>query len=146
MSGMLLIRSLWVVGVTIWGAVFTFVDIAVHRSPLPAGTASPLLWAYEHAAVLLTMVVWFLLQLMNQRNEAALGTPFIAFKAPFASRLIFCSLLVAAVGVGSAAMRLADGQPAFPPITVAWLFIPFATVALTFLMTPRQVQLERQNG
>ncbi len=146
MSGMLLIRCYWFVGVLIWGAVFTFVDIAVHRSPLPVGTADWLLTAYEHAAVLLTGLAFLAMQLRNWRLDAALGTPFVAFKTSFLSRLVFCTALVAAVGLGSAAMRVMVGQPAFPPISAAWLYLPLAAVAFTFLTAPRQVQHERQNG
>lgn len=146
MSGMLLVRLVWFVGALLWGAIFTFVDISVHRSPLAADSPSWLLWSYEHAAVLLSAILWFVLQLWNWRVDAVLGTPFAAFKTSFWSRVVFCGALVLALGLGSAVVRQAVGQPAFPPISLDWLFLPFAAVALAYVTAPRQVQFEKANG
>jgi hypothetical protein len=136
MSGITAFRIQWIVGFLLWGAIFTFIDIAVRRVEFTSADPAWLQWAVRNAAVLLTVVAYAFLVWRNRRLEPVLGVTFVAFTGGLVGRIVFVSLLILAAGVGAAGVRLLVGQPAFPPLGPKYLFLLVAIAGLVWVMSP----------
>ncbi len=138
MSGITAFRIQWIVGFLLWGAVFTFVDVAARRTEFGADDPLWLQWSVENAAVALTVLAFIFLLWRNRRLTPVLGATFFAFTGPVTARALFVILLIWAAALGAVSVRLLMGQPAFPALGPRYLLVLLGIAGMLWAMSPQE--------